>query len=219
MLKYYPVDDDLYGLSELEPIEKLQKADNALLCQYLDAINTGLYTPLKVKTSGVRMHTLEWGPGAKWLMDDLNNVELLQHSPTGVAEFSTTYKFIVGAMMEALGETSAATSNLVPGGSKKTATEIQDLALQRNARDNFNQIFLAAALKKQMMFWHQMNQQFLLSDDKAKVIRIVGKDAIKYFEKSPLAAERISDEVFGLLTSPELAGLDIPAELFGRAVA
>ena len=30
MLKYYPVDDDIYGLSEIEPVEKLQQAVNAL---------------------------------------------------------------------------------------------------------------------------------------------------------------------------------------------
>ena len=31
MLKYYPIDDDIYGVSEIEPIKSLQKAVNALL--------------------------------------------------------------------------------------------------------------------------------------------------------------------------------------------
>ena len=57
-LKYYPIDEDIYGLSEIEPIEKLQKALNALVCQYLDAINMGLYTPIKVRTAAVQIHTL-----------------------------------------------------------------------------------------------------------------------------------------------------------------
>ncbi len=45
MLRYYSVDDDLYGLSEIEPVKGLQKAINAILCQYIDEINQNLYSP------------------------------------------------------------------------------------------------------------------------------------------------------------------------------
>src|SRR5690606_38807443 len=38
LLRYYTVDDDLYGLSEIEPVKGIQKAINALLCQYVDEI-------------------------------------------------------------------------------------------------------------------------------------------------------------------------------------
>src|SRR3990167_9642693 len=48
LLKYYPIDDDLYGLSQIEPIKSLQKAINALLCQYVDEINQKLYSPIAV---------------------------------------------------------------------------------------------------------------------------------------------------------------------------
>src|SRR3990167_1678717 len=43
MLRYYPIDDDLYGFSEIEPIERLQRATNSLINQYFDAINQDLY--------------------------------------------------------------------------------------------------------------------------------------------------------------------------------
>lgn len=216
-LKYYPIDDDIYGLSEIEPIEKLQKAINALLCQYLDAINMSLYAPLKVKKTGgaVQMHTLEFGPGKKWLMDN-PQTDVITHDQnlTGVQEFTSTYRFLVSAMQEALGETSQGISNLVPGGEDKTATEVKDLAMSRSARDNFNQMFLAEALKKQMMFWHSMNQQFLFSNpaEKVKIIRIVGKDAIKYFESQGLGASGLSDQSIESLTSPEMEGIDIQPE-------
>ncbi len=217
MLKYYPVDDDIYGMSEIEPVERLQKGVNALINQYLDAINMSLYTPLKVRSTGVQMHTLEFGPGKKWLMNDpMTDVVPFDQSPTGVTEFSSTYRFMIGAMQEGLGETSAGTSNLDPGQTNKTATEIQDLATQRNARDNFNQIFLSEAIKKQMMFWHLMDRQFLFDNPKEhqKIIRIAGKDAIKYFQTQGLDQNMVSDQAAQLMADPNIADLGInPQEL------
>jgi len=206
MLKYYPIDEDLYGLSEIEPIEKLQKATNALVCQYLDAINMNLYTPLKVRGGAVQMHTLEFGPGKKWIMSDpQTDVLPYETSGKGVAEFASTYRFMVGAMQEALGEASAAQSQMVPGGAEKTATEIRETSSQRNVRDNFNQIFLSEAIKHQMMLWHMMNQQFLFDEENQhKVIRVVGQEAIRFFEERGLAETGFTQEAIDNLTSPEM---------------
>lgn len=203
MLRYYQVDDDLYGLSEIEPVQTLQKATNALVNQYLDAINMSLYTPLKIRANAVQMHTLEFGPGAKWIMNDPTDVTPHESSTSGVAEFASTYRFMVGAMQEALGETSQGVSNLSPGEGDKTATEIRDLASQRNARDNYNQIFLSEALKKQMMFWFNMDKQFLFSDpnEQQKIVRIVGKDAIRYFQQRGLDSVEMSDEAVDLINA------------------
>lgn len=212
MIKYYPVDDDLYGLSEIEPVEKLQRAVNALWSQYVDAINMSLYTPLKVRSTGVQMHTLEFGPGKKWLMlDPSTDVVPHDQSPTGVGEFATTYRLLIGAIAEGFGEASAATSTAAPGNEKKTATEINDTAGQRLSRDNFNQIFLSEALKKQMMFWQRMNQQFLFNgtEGKTKVLRIVGKDAMSYFERLGLGSTAVSDDVLTSLSSEDVAGMNL----------
>jgi hypothetical protein len=202
MLRYYQVDDDLYGLSEIEPVQTLQKATNALVNQYLDAINMSLYTPLKIRANAVQMHTLEFGPGAKWIMNNPDDVVPHETSTSGITEFASTYRFMVGAMQEALGETSAAVSNLAPGQADKTATEVRDLAQQRNARDNYNQLFLSEALKKQMMLWFNMNKQFLFADpnEQQKIIRIVGKDAIRYFQQRGLDQYQITDEAINTIT-------------------
>ncbi|HEX9504121.1 MAG TPA: hypothetical protein VF974_07470 [Patescibacteria group bacterium] len=217
-LKYYPIDDDIYGLSEIEPIEKLQNAVNAALCQYLDAINISLYTPLKIRnTNGaVQMHTLEFGPGKKWLMNNPAE-DVLPHQPaiSGIGEFATTYRLLISSMQEALGETSADVSQLSPGNGDKTATEVKDLAQSRNARDNFNQIFLSEAIQKQMMFWYKMNQQFMLSteQDKQKVITIVGKDALSYFQGQGLDAQGLDDDAIKTLSDPAMAGIVGPEDL------
>ena len=205
-LKYYPIDEDIYGLSEIEPVEKLQKALNALVNQYLDAINMSLYTPIKVRTASVQLHTLEFGPGKKWLMNDpVTDVVPYETSAAGVSEFASTYRFMVGAMQEALGETSQGVSNIDPTQGDKTATEIRDLAMQRNARDNFNQLFLAEALKDQMMFWQLMNQQLMFDDqNKQRIVRIVGKDAIAFFENSGLSESGFTEDTINRITSPEM---------------
>lgn len=206
MLKYYPVDDDIYGLSEIEPLERLQLAINAYINQNLDALNLSTYTPLKVRkgAGAVELHTLVFDQGAKWLMENPSS-DVVAHNQqsVGVAEFSTVYRIMVAALQEAAGETSAQASNQVPGSGEKTATEVRDLAYSRNARDNFNQIFLAEAMKKQMMLWFKMNQQFLFNANESnKVIRIVGKDAIRFFQQMGL-------DSFGIDESPALADPDM----------
>lgn len=188
MLRYYTIDDDLYGLSEIEPIKGIQKAINAILCQYIDEINQQLYSPIAIGP-GVRQHTLEWGKGARWIMNNpMSDFRLVESRSNAAQYFNNTYSVLVAAMMNALGESSLGVSNVQPYQKDKTATEIKALQLQRNARDNFNQIFLGEAIKRQMMLWHSMNQLLLFSDPERKyyLIRIVGPDAIKYYQKQGL---------------------------------
>jgi hypothetical protein len=79
------------------------------------------------------------------------------------------------------------------------------LSLQRNVRDNYNQLFLSEAIKDQMMLWHSMNQQFFFDgSDDSKVIRIVGRDAVTFFEEAGLSEQGIDDETMETLTSPEM---------------
>lgn len=184
MLRYYAIDDDLYGLSEIEPVKSLQKAINAILCQYIDEINQQLYTPIAIGP-GVRQHTLDWGKGARWIMNNpMTDFRLVESRSNAAQYFNNTYSVLVASMMNALGEASLGVSNIQPFQQNKTATEVKALQLQRNARDNFNQIFLAEAIKRQLMLWHSMNQLLLFSDPKKKyyIIRVVGGDALKYFQ-------------------------------------
>lgn len=197
MLRYYAIDDDLYGLSEIEPVKGIQKAINALLCQYVDEINQKLYSPIAIGP-GVRQHTLEWGKGARWMMNNpMSDYRLVESQSNAAQYFNNTYSVLVNAMMTALGESSLGVSNAQPYQTDKTATEVKALQLQRNARDQYNQIFLAEAIKRQYMLWHTMNQTLLFTDGedgKPFVIRIVGKDALKYFTQTGLGEYNESDE-------------------------
>lgn len=186
LLKYISVDDDIYGLSEIEPIEKIQKAINSLTSQYIDAINMDLYRVLQVSATGVQMHTLEYGPGKKWIMNRPGqDVIPLETSVAATSEFVDTYSVLTSMLKEAVGETSAAFSSLQPGSSNKTATEINSLEQTKSVRDNFNQIFLGEAIKQQFLMWCSMDKQFLFSDPSKQhfILRIVGRDTMADFER------------------------------------
>lgn len=188
-LRYYMIDDDIYGLSEIEPIEKLQRVENALLSQYLDTVNNDLYPPLLVRSTGVQMHTLEFGPNKKWLVTDpQTDIKRFETSTAATAQFTSTVSFIISRMQNAVGETSEGLSNINPLGGEKTATEVKDSATQRIARDNYNQIFLAEALKKQMLLWLKMDSKFIT---KSTLIRIMGNDSLAFFKQNMLAQPTI----------------------------
>lgn len=214
-LKYYPLEDDLYGVSELEPVSKLIKARNAHHSAYSDRLALKLRPPVHVNPVNVRMHTLEWNPEAKWLMNNPNqDVQLMQMNTGDDTSFAQIDNVLRGELLNALGESSQGVSQVNPtqDAGRVTATEVKDTAFTRNVRDNMNQIFLAEALKKQIMFWHSMNQQFMFqgSTEKAKIIRIVGRDAVEFFKRAGLADIRPTNEdAMAMASGQELA--DVPA--------
>ena len=196
LLKYYPIDDDLYGLSEIEPIKSLQKAINALLCQYVDEINQKLYSPIAVGP-GVRQSTLEWGKGARWLMQNpMTDFRMVESQSNAAQFFNNTYSALVAAMMSALGESSLGISNIDRYQSDKTATEVKYLLNQRNARDNLNQIALSDSIERQMKLWYSMNQVMLFPDKKKKtfIIRVAGKDAIRFFKEQEMDKMSLTED-------------------------
>ena len=197
MLRYYPLGDDLYGFSEYEPVSKNIRAINALWSQYIDNVTNDLYPPLMINPTNVRMHTLEFGPEAKWLMNNPGvDVVRMQTSTAATNNFQAAYTIMVSSLMNAWGETSQGLSNVDMTTANKTATEVRDSAFTRNVRDNMNQLFLSDALKKQIMMWHSMNQQFMFtgSTTKAKIIRIVGKDALEFFNRTGLSDIQPTEE-------------------------
>lgn len=216
-LKYIPIDDDIYGMSEIEPVEKVQKAMNALTCQFVDSINMDLYRILHVAPTEVQMHTLEWGPGKKWLMNRPGqSVVPMEHSMTSANQFVNVYTVLTQMFKEALGESSAAYSSLKPFGSEKTATEIQTNETTKSVRDNFNQIFLAEAIKEQMMLWHLMDKQFIFADPakEAVLVRILGRDTLNEFRKmSAMVSDTSELEMEGAMADIEAGGEGIIPEV------
>src|SRR5258708_2954581 len=102
----------------------------------------------------------------------MTDIRVIESRSNAAQFFNNTYSALVAAMQNAVGETSLGISNQNRFNPDKTATEVKSIMQQRNARDNFNQNFLAEALERQMMLWHHMNQQMLFADKK-KITYIV----------------------------------------------
>jgi hypothetical protein len=198
-LKYYPIPDDLYGVSELEPTVKQIKAINAHISAYSDTIALALRPPVHVNPMNVRMHTLNWDPEAKWLMNNPNvDVQQMRIDTSVSNNFQSIYTTLVGSFMNAVGEQSQQMSAINPSQdqSRVTATEINATNYTRNVRDNMNKIFLSEALKRQIMLWHVMNQQYMFKAkvDKLKIIRIAGNEAVDFFTKHGLSDIRPTED-------------------------
>lgn len=222
-LKYYWQDDDIYGMSEIEPVEKLQNGANALICQYLDTVNVNLYPPLLVDPTKMRMHTIEFGPRKKWIGTPgqggwASAIDKMESGTAATSQFVQTYSFMISAIMNALGESSLGVSNLPSRfQGDKTATEVKAVENSRSSRDNFNLIYLSEALKQQMQFWHLLSKQFVFSDpsEKSKIIRIVGDDAIRFFQKAGLdGVSPTEEEIIALQES----GAEVPPVSFSHPV-
>lgn len=194
-LRYYPIIDDVYGESEVESVLPLQKVINACLCAYFDEVNIAMRPPLKIVSGQVRMESIEYGPGAQWIMNSPNAVSELQMGANAAQHFTQSYSAFKAAFQSAMGSQSLGVSNIAPFSQAKTATEVNDLTTQQNTRDQYNQLYLAEFLKDIMMMWHSNNQQYLF-DDPTKltyILKIIGKDKIKELQQMKLDQSDIPD--------------------------
>jgi hypothetical protein len=108
-----------------------------------------------------------------------------------------------------MGETGTGVSQVDLMGQDKTATEVNDRAFLRGSRDNFNKMMLQNSLKKLMYQLFEMlrDPKFV---DKNTVIRIVGKDALEYFDKQGYSSWGITDEGYQVVMDTANALLENP---------
>jgi hypothetical protein len=202
-LRYYPLQDDPLGESEVENVIPLWRAIQATLCGYMDEVILKMRPPLKIIEGAARLETIVYSPEAQWLMNRPDAVTEMTSSGQAVEYFQQTYTALVSAFNTAMGTFSQGVSNINLTQPNKTATEINASAAQQNARDEKNQTDLAEFIKDIMMFWVANNKQFLFSDPEKKeyVLRIIGKENFAYFQQAgldaydlqPEAAQMISD--------------------------
>lgn len=196
-LVYIPIDDDIYGVSEIEPGRSEQKATNALVSGFVEAVSTELYPVIKGHPTNVDWKTIEFKPRAAWIMNNpTSDVVRLEGAITFTRNFVEAYKLLVSSHADSMGDTTTDASQLSILQNAKTATEIKDLAMLRGSRDNLNKLFLASAISKMYAFWWSMDQQFLT--DK-KVIGISGKEAMEYFLKQGLHDWTLSEEGYTMI--------------------
>lgn len=205
-LRYYPIQDEPNGESEVEAVLPLWLAIQATVCAYMDEMILKIRPPLKVIENAARVETIQYGPEAQWLVDRQDAVMEMESNGNTLQYFQTTYQVLTSAFNLAMGDLSQGTSNFDPfSQQKKTATEINATSQQQRVRDQKNQNDLIEFIKDIMMMWLENNKQFLFSDPKQVeyVLRIIGIDqfnrlkqkGLDAYELIPGAEDTISDIV------------------------
>lgn len=196
---YIPSQEDIYGMSELQPVSALLKILSALQSQFIELVNKNLYPPTLVSATESRIDTFKYRPKAFWLVNNPAAVTVLDTKGSqSLAEFSQVYQMIVTEFLEAMGESGTGISNVDLLGEDKTATEVRDRAFLRGSRDNFNKMMLRASMKKMMYLLFEMLRDPKFTD-KNTVVRVVGKDALEYFDKQGFSAWGINREGYELV--------------------
>lgn len=195
-LRYYAIQDDPLGESEVESVIPLWRAIQATICSYLDEVILKMRPPLKIIEGAVRLETVVYNPEAQWLMNRPDAVTEMQSNGEAVRYFETTYSALVSAFNTAMGMMSQGTSGVDQFNPEKTATEIRAVQKQQNARDEKNQTDLAEFIKDIMMFWLSNNKQFIFTDPNKHehLLRIIGQENFAYFKQAGMDEMVISPE-------------------------
>jgi len=202
-LRYFSIQGDPLGESEVEPVLPIWKAIQATVCGYLDNMANHIRPPLKIVEGAARIETIVYGPDAQWLVDRQDAVMEMPSNGEAMKNFQTTYQALVAAFNTAMGDTSLGISAVDIQAKRKTATEIRNSEKQQNNRDQKNQMSLSDAIQDMMSMWLVNNRQFLFTDTSKKeyILRILGSELFNYFQRAGLdemilpqeSAQAISD--------------------------
>jgi RNase P/RNase MRP subunit POP5 len=188
-------------MSELQPVSALLKILSALQSQFVELVNKQLYPPTLVATTETRMDTFKYRSKAFWLVNDPSKVAVLDTKASqSLSTFSEIYKMIVTEFLEAIGETGQGVSGVNLLSNDKTATEVNDRAFLRNVRDNFNKLMLNSSMKRLMYLIFEMLRDSRYVG-KQQIIRIVGKEALKYFDEQGFGSWNLTDEGYETVIS------------------
>lgn len=180
----YPYPGELYGMGEIEPIDRIQRAINAVLNQRLDNVQLTLNTMWKVKKkSGVDMHTLVSKPGNIVTVDQMDAVEALQVPDVTGATFVQTMNYLTSALQNGSGITDYTIGlNTGSNSANKTATGTRLIQQEANAQFKLKiQLFNHMVIQKIANQWKDMRIQYTTE---SQMLRIMGKDQIKYLTEN-----------------------------------
>lgn len=178
----YMYPGELYGMGEIEPVERIQRAINAVLNQRLDNVQFTLNTMWKVKKgSGVDMHTLISSPGNVVTTSDMSAVEPIQIPDVTGATFVQTMNYLTSSLQNGSGITDYTSGiNSTANTANKTATGTRLIQQEANAQFKLKvQLFSHMVIQKIANQFKDLRIQYTTEP---QVLRIIGQDAIKYLK-------------------------------------
>lgn len=189
----YPYPGDLYGMGEIEPIERIQRAINAVLNQRLDNVQLTLNTMWKVKKgANVDMHTLISKPGNIITATDIDGVQPIAVPDVTGGTFVQTMNYLTSSLQNGSGITDYTIglgndSNVA----NKTATGTRLIQQEANAQFKLKiQLFNHMVVQPIANQWKDLRVQYTTE---AQTLRIIGSEAIDYLKKNTRMATTTVD--------------------------
>jgi len=180
----YPYPGELYGMGEIEPIERIQRAINAVLNQRLDNVQLVLRNMWKVKKGGqVDRHTLVSAPGNIVTTGDMNAVEPFQVPDVTGPTFVQTMNYLTSSLQNGSGITDYTIGvNNESSVANKTATGTRLIQQEANAQFKLKiQLYTKMVVEKIANQWKDLRLQYTTEEQK---IRIMGRDEIKRLQET-----------------------------------
>lgn len=191
----YPYPGELYGMGEIEPVDRIQRAINAVLNQRLDNVQLTLRSMWKVrKNAGVDLHTLVSAPGNIITTDSMDAVEALQVPDVTGPTFVQTMNYLTSALQNGTGITDYTVG--IGGNNNvgnKTATGTRLVQQEANAQFKLKiQLFNYMVIQKVANQFKDLRIQYTTESQK---LRIIGNNEVKYMrEKTDLAKTGMDGE-------------------------
>lgn len=183
----YPYPGELYGMGEIEPLDRIQRAINAVLNQRLDNVQLVLRNMWKVKkNSGVDMHTLVSAPGNIVTTDDMDAIKMFEVPDVTGPTFVQTMNYLTSAMQNGSAITDYTQGiDSTQNTGNKTATGVRLIQQEANAQFKLKiQLFNTMVIERIANLWKDMRIQYTTETQK---IRILGRNEVKYLrEKTEL---------------------------------
>lgn len=176
----YPYPGELYGMGEIEPIDRIQRAINAVLNQRLDNVQLTLNTMWKVKKgSDVDMHTLFSAPGNIVTTGNMDAVQPLVTPDVTGQTFVQTMNYLTAAMQNGSGITDYTQGvQQEQNITNNTATGIKLIQSEANAQFKLKiQLLNHMVIQRIANQWKDLRIQYTTE---AQRLRIMGKDDINY---------------------------------------
>ncbi len=191
----YMYPGELFGMGEIEPIERIQRAINAVLNQRLDNVQFTLNTMWKIKKgAGVDMHTLVSSPGNVVTTSDMSAVEPIQIPDVTGPTFVQTMNYLTSSLQNGSGITDYTTGiNSTKNTTNETATGTRLIQQEANAQFKLKvQLFSHMVIQRIANQWKDLRIQYTTEP---QVLRIIGQDAIRYLkDKTNLATTTLDGQ-------------------------
>lgn len=186
MLKNTSYENQLLGLGEIEPIAPMMKAANNFFNQHLDNVRLRSYNIFQVEEDALdHMHTWQMEPGAKWVVNQMNQMQPMEVPDTTSSTFQAAYNLFRDETTKSSGAFDIITRQ--EGAIERTATEIMESSEESNARRKAKQVMIENFIKGLYNQMLQLNQQFLTQEEAIRVINPESIDKLK--EEFPYAEE------------------------------